>query len=87
MMGIFPEQFADIEAIVGMLGDKPWLVGDQPCGADATVWSFVAGTLCPYFASPIRDHGEKLPRLVAYRDRGLMRWYPELAAQVGTASA
>lgn len=77
---------ADLEAIAGVLGDKPWLLGETPCGADATVWSFVLGALCPYFASPIRDHGEKLPQLVAYRDRGLTRWYPELARQGATTS-
>ena len=70
---------ADLEAIAGMLGDKPWLMGDAPCGADATVWAFTVGALSPFFESPIGEHGRKLPHLVAYRDRGLARWYPGLA--------
>ncbi len=40
---------ADLDALAGILGNKPWLTGAEPCGADATVWSFVAGALCPLF--------------------------------------
>ena len=53
-------------------------MGAEPCAADASVWSFVAGTLCPVFESPIRSAAERHANLVAYRDRGFARWFPEI---------
>ena len=69
---------ADIDALARILGDKAWLMGPEPCGADATVWSFVAGALCPLFESPIRTAAEGHANLVAYSARGYQRWFPEL---------
>jgi glutathione S-transferase len=40
-----------IESVASVLGDKPYLMGDEPCGADATVFAFVANLLCPVFES------------------------------------
>ena len=51
-----------------MLGDNQYLMGDEPCGADATAFAFIAGSLCPLFDSPVHDkartHAEsrRLPR-------------------------
>jgi len=69
----------DIDAIASFLGDKPWLMGDAPCGADASVWSMIAGTLCPHFETPLRTAAERHANLVAYRDRGMKQWFPEFA--------
>lgn len=69
----------DIEAIADFLGDKPYLMGDAPCGADATIFGFVTGCLCPLFTTPILAAASRHENLVAYRDRGLKQWYPELA--------
>lgn len=70
----------DLDAISAFLGAKPFLMGAEPRGADASVWSMTAGALCRHFDTPIRDHAETLPNLIAYRDRGMQRWFPELAA-------
>lgn len=70
----------DIAAISDHLGGKPWLMGETPCGTDATIWAFVASALCPHFDNEIRRAAEARANLVAYRDRGMARWYPELAA-------
>lgn len=67
-----------VEAVANVLGDKPFLMGPQPCGADATVFAFILGLLCPHFESATRDVGEQHANLVAYRDRGLALWFPEL---------
>ena len=74
------EAFAkrDLDALSVFLGDKPFLMGADPCGADASVWSSVASALCAHFKTPIRDHAETLANLVAYRDRGMRRWFPEI---------
>jgi glutathione S-transferase len=69
-----------IDAIAAFLGDKPYLLGDTPCGADATVFAFVAGFLCPLFETPMHDAAKKHENLVAYGARGMKRWYPDLAA-------
>ncbi|MDZ4842708.1 MAG: glutathione S-transferase family protein [Hyphomicrobium aestuarii] len=71
-----------IDAIAAKLGDKPWLMGDAPCAADASVHATLTGILCPLFSTPIRDAAERHPSLVAYRDRGLARWYPEFKPAV-----
>jgi glutathione S-transferase len=70
----------DLEAIAGFLGDKPWLMGEKPCGADATVWSFVAGALCPLFQGAIYANAQSHSNLVTYAERGTERWFPALAA-------
>ncbi len=68
-----------IQALADVLADKPFLMGDVPCGADATAFSFAASMLCPHFEGPIRRLAEAHPTLIAYRDRGMARWFPELA--------
>ncbi len=73
---------ADLEAISGVLGAKPWLTGAEPCGADASVWSFVAGALCPHFESGIRPAAERHANLVAYGNRGFQRWFPDIVPTV-----
>ncbi len=76
------EAFAkrDLDALSAFFGNKPFLMGTEPCGADASVWSSVASALSAHFTTPIRDHAETLANLVAYRDRGMRRWFPELGA-------
>jgi glutathione S-transferase len=69
-----------IDAISDFLGEKPYLMGAQPCGADATVFAFVTGTLCDRFETPIRSAAERHANLVAYRDRLMRQFYPETAA-------
>lgn len=75
------EQLAarDLDALAAYLADKPYLMGPAPCGADATVFAFIAGTLCPLFESPIYASAARHANLVAYRDRGMAKWFPEFA--------
>lgn len=66
-----------IDAIADQLGNKPYLMGAAPCGADAAVFGSVAGMLCPLFESPLRTAAERHANLVAYRDRGLRQWFAQ----------
>jgi glutathione S-transferase len=59
----------DIEALATLLGDKPFLMGDKPCGADATVFAFVAGLLAPIFETRVRTTIQARANLVAYATR------------------
>jgi glutathione S-transferase len=66
---------ADINALASLLGEKAFLMGGQPCGADAAVFAFVAGFLAPVFVTPIRSAVEKHQNLVGYRDRILQHYF------------
>jgi glutathione S-transferase len=62
-----------------LLGDKPCLMGERPCGTDATAFGALAGLLTPFFESPLRHRAEQFGNLVAYVDRMMARYYPEHA--------
>jgi glutathione S-transferase len=66
-------------ALSVQLGDKPYLMGEQPCGTDATAFGALAGILTPYFTSPLRERTEKFGNLTAYVDRMMGQYYPEFA--------
>lgn len=66
----------DLGAIAAVLGTKPYLFGDAPHAADASVFASVASALCPLFDTPIRSAAEGHANLAAYRDRCLAHWYP-----------
>lgn len=66
-----------LAALSAMLADKPFLFGARPCGADATVFALLAGTLTPFFSGEIRRRAEGFGNLVAYVDRLMARFYPE----------
>jgi hypothetical protein len=44
-------------------------MGERPCGADATVFDFIASLLTPVFASKVRSATERHRNLTDYRDR------------------
>ena len=58
-----------------ILGNNTYAFGSEPCGADATLFAFVASALTPYFDSPVRASFEKAANLVAYRDRMMTEFY------------
>jgi glutathione S-transferase len=45
----------DLRLIAGMLGERPFLFGDEPGGADAAVYGFVANILYLPIDTPLRD--------------------------------
>lgn len=70
----------DIAAIAAILGDKPFLLGQEACGADATCFAFIGSALCPLFETPLRTCAEQHPNLVAYAARMRKAYYPQLPA-------
>lgn len=68
-----------IDALAALLGDELYLFGDTPCGADATAFAFTAAVLTPFFDTPLRKAAERHANLIAYRDRMMQRYYPDLA--------
>jgi glutathione S-transferase len=68
-----------LAAVAALLGDKPFLFGARPCGADATVFAMLAAILTPFFEGELKRRAEGFGTLVAYVDRLMARFYPEFA--------
>jgi hypothetical protein len=58
-------------------------MGTEPSGVDATIFSFVAGALCPTFETPLRLAAERHDNLKRYVGRMAARYYPELPEIAG----
>ncbi len=66
----------DFFAISDILADKPFLFGDEPRGADASVGAFVVGALAKATVAPLRDAAASHANLVAYDERMSERFFP-----------
>jgi glutathione S-transferase len=64
------------DALSAVLNDKPYLMGTNKCGADATAFAFALGILCPLFDTQIREHAETHKNLIAYCDRMRNEFFP-----------
>ena len=67
-----------LAGISAFLADKPFLMGERPCCADATLFAFILGLLAPYFETNLRSIARRHENLQAYADRGRRLWYPDL---------
>jgi len=65
-----------LESLSAILGKKDYLMGDKPCGTDATFYAFMAGVLSPHFDTPIRTAAEKYPNLYSYVERMQNIYFP-----------
>jgi glutathione S-transferase len=74
------------DSLAAILGDKPYLMGANKCGADATAFAFTVSTLCPRFATLIRTHAERHRNLVAYCDRMAKEFYPDIGSNQRAAA-
>ena len=72
---------ADFDAVAELLGDKPFLLGDQPRTADSAVYAFVEAILGFPVDSPLKAAVAAHPNLVAYRQRIRERWWSDLKHQ------
>ncbi|MEM9590375.1 MAG: glutathione S-transferase family protein [Pseudomonadota bacterium] len=68
-----------LDAAADFLGDKTFMMGDEPSGLDATAFAFLAGALCPLFETPLRTAVERHDNIKAYVSRMAERYYPDLA--------
>ena len=76
-----------LAALSLLLADKPFVMGERPCGMDATAVAMLAGILTPFFDSPLRRRTEAYPNLVAYTDRLMAQFYPEFPWKQGAGLA
>ncbi len=68
----------DVRAVSDFLGDKPFLFGEEPTTADATVSAYLANQLQVPLECPVKDFGLSRDNLVRYLQRTRARLFPEL---------
>jgi glutathione S-transferase len=66
-------------ALSVQLADQPYLMGERPCGTNATAFGALAGILTPFFDSKLRERAEEFQNLTAYVDRMMLQYYPDFA--------
>jgi glutathione S-transferase len=66
------------DAMVELLGDRPFLFGDRPCSLDANMYAALAHVMFTPFPSPIGQYCRAQRSLLEYADRIFDRYYPEL---------
>jgi glutathione S-transferase len=76
-----------IDAMADFLGDKPFFMGPEPNGVDATIFAFAAGALCPQFETPLRAAAERHGNLRRYVGRMAGRYYPDQGEIAGCKPA
>ena len=76
-----------IDATASFLGTKPYMMGTEPTGLDATAFAFIAGALCPLFETPLRTAAERHDNLRRYVGRITMRFYPGRSEMAGCKAA
>lgn len=79
-----PKEIAEVaaigyQALARLIGDKPYLLGEKPCGVDASMFAQLASALTPFFDSPVRDAAAGHANLVAYADRMMAAHFSEYA--------
>jgi glutathione S-transferase len=70
-----------LESTAGVLDTKPYLLGDEPCGVDATAFGMLAGVLTPFFETPLRTAALRHDNLTRYVARMMQRYYPQFESK------
>lgn len=65
----------DITALADFLGDKPYLMGAQPCSLDAVAYGFLANLLWVPLESELKQQAQKYPQLQRFCERMKSRYY------------
>src|SRR6266702_1380609 len=76
-----------VDAIADYLAEKPFFMGTEPTGADATIFAFVISAMCPLFESPLQQAAASHDNLRRYVGRMTARFYPELGEIAGCKAA
>jgi glutathione S-transferase len=69
----------DWRAVLGVISDGPYFLGDEPSGVDAVAFAALAATVLTPVESPIRDYLRSQAACVAYTEHMRDRFFPELA--------
>jgi glutathione S-transferase len=66
---------ADVSAVAAVLGDKPFLLGDNPTSFDAALYAFIASILMFPVDSPLRTYTQGQQNLARYCERIQKRYF------------
>jgi len=72
---IYALAISDVQTLAIVMGDKPFVMGDDPTLVDATVYAFLANALVDGVDSPLKAEIEKNPAFQAYVDRMTARFF------------
>lgn len=68
----------DLDALSAFLAEKPYFMGDKPTSLDASAFGILINTIQGPIESPAKEYGMTKPNLVAYCERMMTEFYPEL---------
>ena len=68
---------ADIGALAGALGSKPYLTGGTPASVDASAFGLLAQILLAPIESPLKSHAQGFANLTGYCERIRDRYFRE----------
>lgn len=71
---------ADLDALAELIGDKPYLLGDQPSSFDACVFGFLGVSVYVEGDNPLYRHAADNSTLLRYTERMRARYFPETLA-------
>lgn len=66
---------ADLDAVAAMLGQSPYMLGDQPRSVDACAYAFLANLVMVPLEIPLKRHARRHENLVAYCERMRARYW------------
>jgi glutathione S-transferase len=72
---IFRRGNEDTDAVAALLGDQPYMLGDQPTSVDASVFALTSGMLMHPADNPLKARMASHANLVAYNERMLKRYF------------
>lgn len=70
---VYAAVIADADAVLTLMGDNPFMLGDEPTSIDATVYGFLGCVLASGFSDPAIDHLRASKPLTAYCERMVAR--------------
>ena len=73
---VWSRAIEDVDAVLALLGDSPYVFGDAPTSVDAVVYAFFALLIHPIGRGRLSEHCRKQPALTAYVERMAARVWP-----------
>lgn len=73
---------ADLDALSTLLGNKPFLLGEQPSSIDACVFGFLGVSLYVEGNNPLYQYGASIENLMRYCERMRERFFPETLTEL-----
>lgn len=70
----------DVTSLAGLLGDRPFMLGDAPTSLDATAWAFVLAIAAMPNSTPLGEHVRAQANLMSYLERMRQKYWNDSPA-------